>query len=202
MSRESFIRLNKEYKAIQKEPIPNAIACPDPKNWLRWHYVIYGLDGPFNGGVYYGELRFPYNYPMGPPSIIMHTPNGRFISGQKICTSMSDFHPETWSPIWKVSTILTGLISFMLDKDDSAGCESTTTIQKESLAKKSMDWNNKNLKFNEIFEDYIEILTPVLSQTTPRQTTSIKPIILTSLIVIFLVSLILLFSFLSLKKLS
>lgn len=95
MSRQSLSRLKKEYEAIQKESIPNAIAVPDPKNWLRWHYVIYGLDGAFTSGVYYGELKFPINYPMGPPSILMHTPNGRFIPDKKICTSMSDYHPES-----------------------------------------------------------------------------------------------------------
>lgn len=26
----------------------------------------------------------------------------------------SDFHPETWNPMWSVSTILTGLVSFMV----------------------------------------------------------------------------------------
>ncbi|OMJ83969.1 hypothetical protein SteCoe_13302 [Stentor coeruleus] len=160
MSRESLSRLKKEYEAIQKDPIPNAIACPDPKNWLRWHYIIYGLDGPFSGGVYYGELRFPAHYPMGPPSILMHTPNGRFISGKKICTSMSDFHPETWSPIWKVSTIITGLISFMQDNENSTGCEVTTAFHKMTMAKKSMEWNNNNSTFKDIFEDYKEIFTP------------------------------------------
>ena len=156
MSREALSRLRKEYEAIQREAIPNAIAVPDPRNWLRWHYVIFGLDGCFSEGVYYGELKFPVNYPMGPPSIIMHTPNGRFIPDKKICTSMSDYHPESWSPIWKVSTIITGLISFMQDSESSTGCEVTTTSHKIKLAGLSMDWNSGSKEFMEIFNPYLE----------------------------------------------
>ena len=28
---------------------------------------------------------------------------------------MSDFHPETWVPAWSVSSILNGVLSFMLE---------------------------------------------------------------------------------------
>ena len=160
MSKEALSRLKKEYESIQRESIPNAIAVPDPKNWLRWHYTVFDLDGPFLGGVYYGELKFPMNYPMGPPSIIMHTPNGRFIPDKKICTSMSDYHPESWSPIWKVSTIITGLISFMQDNEQSTGCEVTSNSHKASLAKQSLEWNLRNQSFNEIFQDYLEQIRP------------------------------------------
>ena len=60
------------------------------------------------------------SYPQ-PPSVIMFTPNGRFKTGRRLCLSMSgtpflcffffletsdmmillsDFHPETWNPMW------------------------------------------------------------------------------------------------------
>jgi hypothetical protein len=32
----------------------------------------------------------------------------------RLCLSISDFHPDTWNPAWSVSTILTGLLSFMV----------------------------------------------------------------------------------------
>jgi len=34
--------------------------------------------------------------------------------GCRLCLSISDFHPDTWNPAWSVSTILTGLLSFMV----------------------------------------------------------------------------------------
>lgn len=32
----------------------------------------------------------------------------------RLCLSISDYHPDTWNPAWTVSTILTGLLSFMV----------------------------------------------------------------------------------------
>lgn len=57
---------------------------------------------------------FPKEYPFKPPRIIMITPNGRFQTNTRLCLSISDFHPDTWNPAWSVSTILTGLLSFMV----------------------------------------------------------------------------------------
>ncbi|PHU15153.1 hypothetical protein BC332_16358 [Capsicum chinense] len=79
------------------------------------NYVLEGSEGtPFAGGYYYGKIKFPPEYPFKPPGISMTTPNGRFMTQKKICLSMSDFHPESWNPMWSVSSILTGLLSFMV----------------------------------------------------------------------------------------
>ena len=88
------------------------------------------------GGVYHGKLKFPPEYPLKPPSIIMITPNGRFKTMRRICLSMSDYHPETWSPLWSVETILTGLVSFFNSNENStaAGCMLTTQEEKIRLA--------------------------------------------------------------------
>ena len=94
-------RLRKELKALQKEPVANIRATPHESNVLEWHYVIEGGMGtPYEGGWYHGVVKFPKEYPFKPPSIEMHTPNGRFKTNTKLCLSMSDFHPETWNPLW------------------------------------------------------------------------------------------------------
>jgi ubiquitin-conjugating enzyme E2 J2 len=108
-------RLRKEYLALQKKPVENICAAPLEKNILEWHYVLTGTEGtPFEGGFFHGKLKFPPEYPMKPPSVLMLTPNGRFEVNRRICLSMSDFHPETWNPLWAVGSILTGLYSFMV----------------------------------------------------------------------------------------
>jgi ubiquitin-conjugating enzyme E2 J2 len=108
-------RLRKEYLALQKKPVDNIIAVPLETNILEWHYVITGPnDSPYAGGHYHGKLKFPPEYPMKPPSVFMLTENGRFKTNTRLCLSMSDFHPETWNPMWSVSSILTGLLSFMV----------------------------------------------------------------------------------------
>lgn len=66
------------------------------------------------GGVYFGRLVFPSEYPNKPPSIYIITPNGRFTVNKRLCFSMSDYHPELWNPLWSVSSILNGLLSFMV----------------------------------------------------------------------------------------
>ena len=79
------------------------------------HYVVAGPENsPYEGGYYHGKLVFPPQYPFKPPSIYMITPNGRFKCNTRLCLSISDFHPDTWNPAWSVSTILTGLLSFMV----------------------------------------------------------------------------------------
>jgi ubiquitin-conjugating enzyme E2 J2 len=57
------------------------------------------------GGTYHGKLVFPSEYPYKPPSIMMLTPNGRFALNQRLCLSMSDFHPETWF-VRQIDTIM------------------------------------------------------------------------------------------------
>lgn len=69
---------------------------------------------PYEDGFYHGKLIFPGEFPFQPPSIYMITPNGRFKINTRLCLSISDFHPDTWNPAWSVSTILTGLLSFMV----------------------------------------------------------------------------------------
>ena len=113
LSKMCLGRLKKEYKKLQKTPVEHIRAVPCESNLLEWHYVLDGPKGsPYEGGYYHGLLRFPPAYPFKPPSILMYTPSGRFETNVRICLSMSDFHPESWNPMWSVSSILSGLLSF------------------------------------------------------------------------------------------
>merc|ERR1712137_687411 len=141
-----------------KEPVPNIEACPRENNILEWHYVILGpKDSPYAGGIYHGKLTFPPNYPFKPPGIQMFTPNGRFKTSTRLCLSMSDFHPETWNPLWSVSSILSGLLSFMLEEHSTYGSTRTTTAEKIKLAKQSFAFNVKSVLFKECFPQYVKL---------------------------------------------
>ncbi|XWS16099.1 hypothetical protein CRYUN_Cryun34aG0056500 [Craigia yunnanensis] len=150
-------RLQKEYRALCKEPVSHVVARPSPNDILEWHYVLEGSEGtPFAGGYYYGKIKFPPEYPYKPPGITMITPNGRFMTQKKICLSMSDFHPESWNPMWSVSSILTGLLSFMMDNSPTTGSVNTTAAEKQRLAKMSLAFNCKNPTFRKLFQEYVD----------------------------------------------
>ena len=102
-------------------------------------YVLFGAAGSdYEGGVYHGKVVFPPQYPFKPPAITMCTPNGRFAVNTRLCLSMSDFHPETWNPLWSVASILTGLQSFFYGEEPTSGSVSTTSQQRRLLAADSL----------------------------------------------------------------
>jgi ubiquitin-conjugating enzyme E2 J2 len=151
--------------------------------------VLEGSEGtPFAGGYYYGKIKFPPEYPFKPPGISMTTPNGRFMTQKKICLSMSDFHPESWNPMWSVSSILTGLLSFMMDNSPTTGSVNTTVAEKQRLAKSSLAFNCKNATFRKMFPEYVEKYEqqqlaeqPVVEQASPaaspRQEENSRPLL-------------------------
>jgi ubiquitin-conjugating enzyme E2 J2 len=111
---------------------------------------------PYEGGIYHGKLSFPSEFPFKPPSIYMLTPNGRFKCNVRLCLSISDYHPDTWNPAWSVSTILTGLLSFMVEKNPTMGSIETSDYEKKVFAKQSWEFNLKNPTFVELFPDIVE----------------------------------------------
>jgi ubiquitin-conjugating enzyme E2 J2 len=128
-----------------------------PSNLLEWHFVLEGAKSTdFEGGIYHGKLVFPPNYPFKPPSISIFTPNGRFAVNTKLCLSITDYHPESWNPMWSVGTILTGLLSFMYDNQPTTGSITTSKAEKQRLARESLAFNVKNATFRKLFPDWLE----------------------------------------------
>lgn len=136
---------------------------------------------PYEGGFYHGKLIFPGEFPFQPPSIYMTTPNGRFKINTRLCLSISDFHPDTWNPAWSVSTILTGLLSFMvhslkyfdsviseryliivlrlqIEKSPTLGSINTTDYEKRQLAAQSLEYNLRDKMFCELFPETVEVM--------------------------------------------
>lgn len=150
-------RLQKEFVKLQKDPAPNIEAYPNEKNIKEWHYVIFGpKDSVYAGGVYHGRLVFPTEYPYKPPAIYMITPNGRFKTKTRLCLSISDFHPESWNPLWSVGSILTGLLSFMLSEDMTTGSMRSSKAYKKQLAQKTMEANLTHPMFCQLFPHLVE----------------------------------------------
>jgi ubiquitin-conjugating enzyme E2 J2 len=142
MSKQAVKRLSTELKAIVAAPPPLADARPDENHLLTWYFVLDGAPGtPYEGGEFVGQLIFPEQYPFKPPGIKMLTPSGRFKTHTRLCFSMSDYHPEEWSPMWGVSQIVTGLNSFMNEDSTTTGSISTSEGTKRQLARESHAFN-------------------------------------------------------------
>lgn len=155
MTQQAVKRLQAELKGIVADPIPLADARPDSTTILRWYYIVEGAKGtPYEGGEYIGQLVFPNDYPYRPPQITMTTPSGRFATRRRLCLTISDYHPEKWSPIWGVRQIVMGLHSFMNEDKRTVGSVESTKEQKMELAKASHSFNVDNfLEFAELFPD-------------------------------------------------
>lgn len=169
-------RLKQDYLRLKKDPVPYVLAEPVPSNILEWHYVVRGPEKtPYEGGFYHGKLIFPKEFPFQPPSIYMTTPNGRFKVDTRLCLSISDFHPDTWNPTWSVSTILTGLLSFMLEKSSTLGGIHTSDTDKKRYAIQSLEYNLNNQMFCELFPETVELIKEELRHRKSLQNKSGRP---------------------------
>lgn len=165
-------RLQRDYKYLLEQPIPDMVARPLPTNILEWRYVFRGpKDSPYQGGYYHGKLVFPAEFPFKPPAIYMITPNGRFQPNTRLCLSISDYHPESWNPAWTVSAVLVGLLSFMTEEQYTTGSISTSKTQKMTFAKASLDFNLRDSLFVELFPEIVAEITDI-KNPTPKPPTS------------------------------
>jgi Ubiquitin-conjugating enzyme len=104
------------------------------------------------------RLNLPQDYPFSAPDFMMSTPNGRFATNTKICTTFSSFHPETWTPSYTLTTLLVSFISFYVQSDVAAGAINTSDGDKRRLAKDSMAWNKKHVIVGNEFTTMLPIL--------------------------------------------
>lgn len=140
---------------MKQDPPPGVIAEPNESDILVWHYAIRGpVDTPYQGGMYIGKIKFHPDYPLKAPSIYMLTPSGRFECNKKICMSMSDFHPESWNPLWSVATIIQGIQSFMASDELTTGGMRASDMDRKKFAAISIPYNQKT--FPRLFDGDIE----------------------------------------------
>ena len=137
--------------------------CPEESNFYNVHFLLPGPeDTHYEGGLYHGMIRLNPNHPHGPPNQHFITPNGRFVtepypisSGSRgICTTTSSFHPEAWTPVNNLETILKGLISLMCDPyDGGIGGVSSTPEQTKKYAKESLNHIKNDTIVKDLFPE-------------------------------------------------
>jgi hypothetical protein len=80
----------------------------------------------------------------------------RFETNTKLCLSMTDFHPESWNPMWSISTILVGVQSFWNEDQHTTGAISTSPEVRRRLAAESLAANLRNPTFRRLFPDWVQ----------------------------------------------
>ena len=158
--------------------------APEEANYYAVHYLLSGPpDTPFEGGLYHGMVRLNDDHPKYAPRIYMFTPNGRFtISGYPIpkndggiCTTATAYHPDEWTPMWDIETVLKGLVSLMCEPYDgkSTGGMKSTDINMKNLAKKSLNHLKQDQQVNILFPDILQdIMTGTYKQIDWNKKTS------------------------------
>ena len=109
-------RIQKELKDLENESLANISAGPINRSDLyHWQGSIMApSESPFNGGVFFLDIRFPSDYPFKPPKLTFKTriyhPN--INSNGAICL---DILKDQWSPALTISKVLLSLISLLTD---------------------------------------------------------------------------------------
>lgn len=128
-------RILNEIKNIQQKPSPMFHAEPLADNLYEWHFTLRGFENSdYDGGLYHGVVILPPEYPMKGPDIRFMTKNGRFKINTNICLSASRYHPEQWTPLWKIRNILESLDAFFLEEGPGIGALKASSKQRKALA--------------------------------------------------------------------
>ena len=108
-------RINKELQDLAKDPPANCSAGPVGDDLYQWQATIVGpSDSPYQGGLFFLDIRFPVDYPFKPPKITFVTkiyhPNINSNGG--ICL---DILKDQWSPALTISKVLLSISSLLTD---------------------------------------------------------------------------------------
>jgi ubiquitin-conjugating enzyme E2 D/E len=108
-------RLEKEYKNLKEDPVPNVSAAPCGDNLLEWEGCILGPHNtPYENGVFNLKIKFSEKYPFERPDIKFTTkiyhPN--ISTTGEICL---DILKNRWTPSLTIKVVLLSICSLLSD---------------------------------------------------------------------------------------
>ena len=108
-------RLKKELEMIQTSPPTNCSAGMVDDNIHHWKATIIGPDdSPYQGGIFYLDIKFPERYPFKPPKVkfITRIYHPNISRNGLICV---DILKKNWSPALTTSKMLLSICSLLND---------------------------------------------------------------------------------------
>jgi hypothetical protein len=143
----NYARIKKEIQDLKENKSENFTISVSDANMLEWHIKYFNLDDDrFKEGEYILNIKLQEGYPLKPPEFRWLTPNGRFEINTKICYNISTYHTEQWNPLWRLRTIIIGIMSMLFDTNTHGiGHVMNTNLEQfKKLANNSKEYN-KNI---------------------------------------------------------
>ena len=109
-------RLNQEITELQLNAVTNCSAGPEKDDLTHWKATIFGPeDTPYNGGVFYLDVKFPPEYPFKPPKIMFKTPIYHCNINRQGGICLDILKDSSWSPALTISKVLLSICSLLAD---------------------------------------------------------------------------------------
>jgi ubiquitin-conjugating enzyme E2 J2 len=135
-------RIIGELKDLYKNKTDFFQAIQDEDNIKLFYFVLRPRDEPYVGGLFIGKIELPNDYPKSPGSFYMLTPNGRFMTNQKICLTNSNYHKENWTPIWSIRNMVLGVASIFISDDTNGISHIRDSFEnRKNFSKNSVQYN-------------------------------------------------------------
>jgi ubiquitin-protein ligase len=137
-------RINMEIKEIKKNIDTNFKISVSESNIMDWYILYSNIDDErFKDGQYILHIKLHEGYPFKAPEFKWLTPNGRFEIATKICYNISTYHEAEWNPLWRMRTIIIGILSMLLDNNTNGiGHIMNTNLEKfKKYASESKEYN-------------------------------------------------------------
>ncbi|XP_050369546.1 constitutive photomorphogenesis protein 10 [Argentina anserina] len=110
-------RIQREMVELNMDPPPDCSAGPKGDNLYHWVATIIGPPGtPYQGGIYFLDIKFPGEYPFKPPQIVFRTRVFHCNVDSSGNVSL-EIVKDGWSPALTITKVLLAIRSIFTKPD-------------------------------------------------------------------------------------
>ncbi|CAD8066113.1 unnamed protein product [Paramecium sonneborni] len=148
----STLRIKKELKCLQDEPLDGFIINPlDENNLFHWKISFSGpLGSSYEKGVFHLDLQFPEDYPLKPPKIVFLTQIYHLNIDYKTGSICLEILRNNWSQNLTVRNLLLSILALLFDPNPNSPLNdeinSIFKTDKKLYYQKAEEWTEKFAK--------------------------------------------------------